>query len=1180
MIGKDILRIVLYGVGLGSLSAVVFLAGPLIAFGDVRPLENPIVRDIVILLLVSGAASLTGFKVWRRSKGAAIVAEGVAGGEESEGDATVLGERMKDALATLKATGKGRATFLYDLPWYLLIGPPGSGKTTALVNSGLKFPLAGGGRPAAVAGIGGTRYCDWWFTEDAVLIDTAGRYTTQDSDAKADQKSWFAFLDTLKKGRPRQPINGVLVAISVEDLLTLGSAELAAHAAAIRARLLELHQRLKVDFPVYTLFTKTDLVLGFAEFFQNLGQAGRAQVFGATFQTSDKRSNLVSQVPEEFDALVGSLSEEMLDRLQDEPAPVTRVQLYGFPTQLTALKRPLYDFLNQIFEPTRYHANATLRGFYFTSGTQQGTPIDQLIGALEKSFGTVELAPSAYSGEGKSYFLTDLITKVIIGEAAWVSTDRSAVRRAAILKACAYAGILLVACGLGGLWWISYGRNAVLIADTRAAVADYTQADKGRSQETSIGDHDLSSVLPLLARLRALPDGYAERREGVPLAETFGLSQHDRLQSSAVTSYHVALERMFRPRLIVRLEEILDAKSSDPDVIYSALKVYKMLGGLHKTDPAFVLDWMRQDWADNLYIGEGNEPGRRALEEHLGAMMDLDEGEPPLFSLSRPLLDRTEASLAQLSIAQRAYELLKSKASARQSDWLLSREGGLQAGTIFDPAGPEGLSSIRVPYFYTYDGFHRAFLARLDQIAGQIEQERWVLGDSARQSSFAEQYATLPHDLLALYTRDFIAAWHEMLRKIKLKPFATDKTYVALTAAASPTSPLKQLFESIRDQTAVTRPPKAAPGEAADPKPVGGAVLQDGAPGAQIEDAFKGYGDLLAGDPGSRPIDQILKTLGSIAGDLKREASTPSDRAQLNADLQLQISDLRNLAPSIPAPFSDMMQGAAAEFDTAEVRTTLGLLSQQLGEVSQACKAVTDRAYPFVRGGDHDVGLADFGRVFAPGGDLDQFFSRNLAKFAQTGREWTWKTGDPVGRALSPGTLKSFQTAAQIRDAFFAGGGAQPSFMVTVTPPAITDPNVSAKVSFYGSVITAQPGNSAPVSASWPGPGAFELKITLTTGGAIPATPLPAPAKPAAGDDAATPAAAAPATPAPPDVSTLVSKTGVWSLFHLIDEAGKGGNSVSFYSAGSTYKFQFTTASAANPLNLNLVRQFQCPARI
>ena len=177
---------------------------------------------------------------------------------------------MKDALATLKKAGGGKGDYLYDLPWYVIIGPPGAGKTTALVNSGLKFPLSRGATPAAVAGVGGTRYCDWWFTEDAVLIDTAGRYTTQDSDAKSDKKSWFSFLDLLKKNRPRQPINGVIVAISLEDLMTLSSAEIAAHADAIRARLLELHDRLKVDFPVYAVFTKADLVAGFMEFFGSL----------------------------------------------------------------------------------------------------------------------------------------------------------------------------------------------------------------------------------------------------------------------------------------------------------------------------------------------------------------------------------------------------------------------------------------------------------------------------------------------------------------------------------------------------------------------------------------------------------------------------------------------------------------------------------------------------------------------------------------------------------------------------------------------------------------------------------------------------------------------------------------------------------------------------------------------
>jgi type VI secretion system protein ImpL len=202
---------------------------------------------------------------------------------------------MKDALATLKKAGGGKGDHLYDLPWYLLIGPPGAGKTTALVNSGLKFPLSRGATPAAVAGVGGTRYCDWWFTEDAVLIDTAGRYTTQDSDAKADQQSWFAFLDLLKKNRSRQPINGVLVAISLEDLMVMSPAEINAHANAIRARLLELHDRLKVDFPSMHCSPRPISSPRVMSFFAVWGENGRKQVWGATFQTNDKTRNLVER---------------------------------------------------------------------------------------------------------------------------------------------------------------------------------------------------------------------------------------------------------------------------------------------------------------------------------------------------------------------------------------------------------------------------------------------------------------------------------------------------------------------------------------------------------------------------------------------------------------------------------------------------------------------------------------------------------------------------------------------------------------------------------------------------------------------------------------------------------------------------------------------------------------------
>ena len=142
MLGKEIIRIVLYGVGLGSLASVVYFAGPLIAIGDWHPLENYIVRDIVLLLLITAATSFGGITFYRRRKGAQKIAEGIAGDNQPIDDEPVLKERMQDALATLKTASSGKSGYLYDLPWYVIIGPPGAGKTTALLNADLSFPLA------------------------------------------------------------------------------------------------------------------------------------------------------------------------------------------------------------------------------------------------------------------------------------------------------------------------------------------------------------------------------------------------------------------------------------------------------------------------------------------------------------------------------------------------------------------------------------------------------------------------------------------------------------------------------------------------------------------------------------------------------------------------------------------------------------------------------------------------------------------------------------------------------------------------------------------------------------------------------------------------------------------------------------------------------------------------------
>ena len=325
------LRIGAILLGTLALGLLIWFGAPFLAVGEVRPFESIWVRLPIVTLLALGAIAWIAVIVIRRRRATAALSEALEQQQEATGDGAALSGAMRDALATLRrARGKEGGDYLYDLPWYVIIGPPGAGKTTALVNSGLKFPLArGGAAPAPIAGVGGTRYCDWWFAEEAVLIDTAGRYTTQDTDTKAEKASWLAFLDLLKTNRPRQPINGVIVANSVEDLLTASPEEIAAHADAIRNRLLELNERLKVDFPVYAVFTKADLIAGFNEFFGALSEPQRRMVWGHTFQTTDKTRNMIGDVAPEYDALIERLNERLPDRLQDEANPTARAQIFG-----------------------------------------------------------------------------------------------------------------------------------------------------------------------------------------------------------------------------------------------------------------------------------------------------------------------------------------------------------------------------------------------------------------------------------------------------------------------------------------------------------------------------------------------------------------------------------------------------------------------------------------------------------------------------------------------------------------------------------------------------------------------------------------------------------------------------------------------------------------------------------
>ncbi len=241
-------------IGAIIISLLVWFFGPLLGLGSFHPFASQIARIIFIVALVLLWVIVSLLHELREKRKEKELEEGVSK-EEHEPDAAavasaeelaLLSERMKEALHALKRAklgGKSRRS-LYQLPWYMFIGPPGAGKTTALVNSGLRFPLADAHGPQAVRGVGGTRNCDWWFTDEAVLIDTAGRYTTQDSDAAVDAAAWLGFLQAAQEA-PRAPAAERRAGRDqpVRPRRPSPKPSGSRHARAIRKRVRELHRR-------------------------------------------------------------------------------------------------------------------------------------------------------------------------------------------------------------------------------------------------------------------------------------------------------------------------------------------------------------------------------------------------------------------------------------------------------------------------------------------------------------------------------------------------------------------------------------------------------------------------------------------------------------------------------------------------------------------------------------------------------------------------------------------------------------------------------------------------------------------------------------------------------------------------------------------------------------------------
>lgn len=787
---------------------------------------------LVITLVVAAIwAIVSGIKHYRARKASDGFSDAVV-----ESDLTVLRSQLRDAIKSIRSSRLGRTRgreALYELPWYMIIGNPAAGKSTAIVNSGLQFPFSEE-HGAVIQGIGGTRNCDWYFTSEGILLDTAGRYSSDDDS----HDEWLGFLNLLRKHRPRAPVNGIIITASIAELTGNSSEYVVELAKKLRKRVQEITDRLEIIPPVYVLFTKADLIAGFTDFFAGLNEDERNQVWGATLPfKADGNANIPADFDFHFDKLSEGLKETGLTKMAMKQSEGVAPGVLTLPLEFTGIKSTLRHFITTLFEDNPYQYRPVFRGFYFTSAVQDAALVRKASNKITKQF---HLASADSAGvdvdntrRNESYFLLDLFRKVMFADKQLVrqhSTESRRYRRYGILVSSALAlGLIL------GSWAWSYTNNRQLISDVRNDLAHAMTV-----QQSHV---DLASRFKALGILQNRLQQLTTYHKDHPLQLSLGLYQGDEIAAKLRQVYFNGMQEIMLDPVTHHLQAYLanvvrhkrelalssagsntknDDKVTDPlkgtpvptnvNQAYNALKAYLMLSQSNKVEPVLLSAQLTRFWRTWLQANQGDMSHEELVRnaQRLMTFYVSQYQQPGWSDVTRKVALVSDArrvlrhAKSGMSAIDRIYAQVKTKASTRYPSVTVASILGKQGDN------PLLTGSYAIPGAFTHEAWKMFVKGAFKHAANnELNVHDWVL-QSTRNADLTTQAspAEIRQKLKARYVKEYAQQWQHFLKGVAVAPFSdfNDAVQSVNKLADNELSPLRKLLEKSYAETSWDNP--------------------------------------------------------------------------------------------------------------------------------------------------------------------------------------------------------------------------------------------------------------------------------------------------------------------------------------------------------------------------------------
>lgn len=1127
----------------------VWWGGPLFTFHDVKPFASLLSRGLFTLGWLWLACIVMLWRVWRHMHNARQAQRLQESRQKDPLQAFADGQqRFLDGWAQALKALPGQGS-VYGKPWYMMLGLPGSGKSSLLHRAcppnKLHARLHNELRPLREG-----QKVDCWLGDGAVIVDPDGDLLLQtggETGNRDEQHSrlWRHLLTWLKVHRRRQPLNGLILTLDLGELARMGTSARHASAQVLRTRLMDVADELHTRLPVYVVLTHIDMLHGAGDFFRQLDAQTRQSLLGVSFSPDTGETNSWSGELETFwDLWLSQLNTALSATMAEPPAQTPPADAFLFIRQLAGLKSFLQTMLSDVLAGEEM-AGFPVRGIYLSSVYQQGVPFDGFSRATARRYRLTEAAYPAARGESSVWFVRQLFTDVVFPQAHLAGESRlhQLYRRRRMSIG---TGLMVLTASLFSLGWYHYYQ---------------TNRDAGRqvlrsarqfihARETAGPQAFGTELLPRLNLIREAALSYGDYRSKNPLFADMGLYQGGHIGPYVETSYLALLQQQFLPAVLAGLAQDLQQAPAASEEKMSVLRVMRMTEDASGRSIPLVEHYMAWRW-QKAFPEQGQI--QQQLMQHLDyALRHTDwhnarvQNDPDAIAAWKPFAQPVadaQQELSRLPLYQRVYQGLMVRAIATlPPDLRVQDETGQSFDSVFVLRDTHAGT---IPRLFTWSGYSDFFRGQNNTLFDLTGLDAWVLGQHEQVQLSDADRSEIQRQVSDRYISDYTGHWQKLLSALDIQPFdSPEQALSVLNTITGDEQPFRHIVSLLSDNTAVR--PLTGKGEAQQRD----ALRRIARPFTQLDDTLKGHGD-------SAPLIQgVNQQLIALAQWLEQINSAGDPGAAAFKALQLRQSDpykdpafsLQQYARGLPAPLDRWVGQIATQ--VADVTTSLAMSSLNQAWSEQVLTPFNDTLadrYPFNPASSQDASLSEVTRFFAPGGTLDGFYQSSLKPLLDSG-----VLKQDAGNGHLQALVNQLDQAQRIREALFNVQG-QPEVHFVVEPVELTASKRRSVLNLDGQLVEYSHGRRQKVPLVWPNAlrDGAESKLTL-----IP------------DDGARSPRS--------------LGFTGPWAMFRLLDAASRtqvsrGSFDVRFSVDDGAMTWRVYSDADHSPFATGLFSQFRLP---